>query len=172
MYLQKVIRKENLEKNHSFVGILLATDEKCKNRIRIRKSVVRIRIRTKMSRPQHWCLVAYFDSYYFFICMSAHNFTTAPICDLTFETAREFVLFIKIRVFMHNCNKKLYYKIDVLVITNNASLLNELAIFCTNFAVNWLVFVKKFTNSLADEHITSLTLGHTLAKSVYCYYIS
>ncbi len=48
MYLQKVISQKNLEKNLEknlfFVGILTATDEK--SRIRIRKSVVWIRIRT------------------------------------------------------------------------------------------------------------------------------
>jgi hypothetical protein len=51
-YLQKVINKK-FEKNLVFVGILKATDDKC--RIRISMSVVRIRgsgsvVRTKMSR--------------------------------------------------------------------------------------------------------------------------
>ncbi len=46
MHLQKVISKKLLKT--FFVGIFSTSDEKCW--IRIRKSVVRIRIRTKMSR--------------------------------------------------------------------------------------------------------------------------
>jgi hypothetical protein len=37
MYIQKVMNRKNLEKTFFFVGILKATDEKSRIRIRIRK---------------------------------------------------------------------------------------------------------------------------------------
>jgi hypothetical protein len=51
-YLQKVISKKPLKKTSIFDGVLSATDEKSRIRIqsRILMSVVRIRIRTKLSR--------------------------------------------------------------------------------------------------------------------------